>query len=285
MRCVVNWGDPTIITNLKIAPKLLIVRSTVAIAAGQVLVFRNLAVFTLLYIFATGTAAADKTLSLATLDWEPYVGHNIPNGGFISEIVTAAFKRAGYTVKVSFVPWARVLKDVKKGAYDAGYPAYYTDDRTAIYAFSRPLANSTLGFLKRKDKNISYHSLSDLKGYAIAVVRGYVNTPDFDAAEYLNKQIADSDLQNIRKLSKERVDLVVVDKFTAQALISKHFPGPPAIFDFMDPPLQIKPLFVLFSRNVPGYEERLKEFNTALAQINADGTVAEILKRHGFQDQ
>jgi ABC-type amino acid transport substrate-binding protein len=53
----------------------------------------------------------------------------------------------------------------------------------------------------------------------------------------------------------------------------------------MDPPLQIKPLFVLFSRNVPGYEKRLKEFNTALAQINADGTVAEILKRHGFQDQ
>lgn len=226
--------------------------------------------------------AADKTVRLATLEWPPFVGEDLKHLGFTSEIVTRCFQAAGYRVRIDFMPWARVLKEVAGGRYHAMYPAYYSNQRAVVYALSKPLAEGPLGFYKRAGEDIHFRNLSDLKPYRIGVVRGYVNTPEFDAATYLKKRPVNSDIQNLKKLLKGRIDLAIADKYTVQYLLTTALPRARGKIVFLTPPLAIKPLFVGFSREIDGYQEILADFNESLDGLAKKGIIDHIMKRHGF---
>jgi len=64
----------------------------------------------------------------------------------------------------------------------------------------------------RKELKIRYNSLKYLAPYRIGVVNGYVNTPELDRADFLKKDGVTNDLQNIRKLVRGRVDLILEEK-------------------------------------------------------------------------
>lgn len=225
--------------------------------------------------------AAEKIVSLAATDWPPYAGKDLENYGFVSEIVVEAFSRVGYTVKISFMPWKRVLGKVEQGKYDAAYPAYFSEERANVYALSRPFAIGPIGFYKRRDVEIAYKTLRDLQPYTIGVVRGYVTNATFDSVEYLKKDVADNDEQNLTKLLRGRVDLIVIDKLTAQYILSTAIPEGNAALEFLDPPIEKKLIHLMFSRNIEGYEQRLQDFHRGLEQVLEDGTVKRILKKHG----
>lgn len=229
------------------------------------------------------TQAIDEhTIRLATLDWPPYVGETLPQQGFTSAIVSEAFKRAGYKVKIDFMPWTRAIQQADEGNYDAVYPEYYSDDRNKSFFFSEPFASGPLGFYKRKDAKISYTKLEDLKPYRIGIVLGYINTPEFDTASYLQKETATSDEQNIRKLLAGRIDLIVIDKFVAQYLIKNSITEAIGKLEFLEPPLLDQKLYVVFPRKTAASEKKLQEFNAALKSMQEDGSLERILKESGF---
>ena len=235
-------------------------------------------------IFLSYPAFADtSTVTLATLNWKPYVGKEIAGGGFTTEIVRQAFKRAGYQIKISYMPWVRVLSDVENGVFHAMYPAYYSESRSQVYALSDPIASGPLVLCKRSDRPLQYHSLEDLKPYSIGVVRGYVNTADFDNAHYLNKKTVNSDKQNLLKVLTGRIDLIVIDMYTALQIIDSAIPQAKGKVDFMKPPLEVKPLYVGFSRNRAGYRKRLEAFNQALREMKNEGLVQKIYNEYGFR--
>lgn len=230
----------------------------------------------------SASAQENTVLTLATLEWPPYVGEQLPGKGFTTAIVTEAFKRAGYEVKISFMPWARVIQEVQAGKYDAAYPEYYSEERLQNFWLSEAFATGPLGFYKRKADPISYTTLKDLQPYRIGVVLGYVNTPEFDAAEYLQKEAVNSDEQNLRKLLLGRIDLAVIDQFVAEYLIKTLIPEGADTLEFMNPPLKEQPLHVIFARQVAGSEEKLQAFNAALKTMREDGTLDRILEEYGF---
>jgi polar amino acid transport system substrate-binding protein len=225
---------------------------------------------------------AGKVISLAATEWPPYVSQQLANNGFVSEIITQAFTRVGYSVELSFMPWKRALQKVEAGHYDAAYPAYYSAERARIYALSQPFSAGPIGFYKRKDRDISYQTLRDLQPYRIGVVRGYVNTSALDAVTFLEKDIADNDEQNLRKLLKGRVDLIVIDKLTAQYLLHTAIPEGGRYVEFLHPPLAEKRIHVLFSRQTKDFEKIRHDFDRGLQQILADGMMQQILEKHGF---
>jgi len=240
-------------------------------------------VLILLFTGLTESGAAEKKISLATLEWEPYVGRKLVNQGFTSEIVSQALKRVGYEVEINFMPWARVITQVKKGKLDAAYPAYYSEERTKTYSVTSSFATGPLGFYKLKKQTVSYKTLQDLKGYKIGVVRGYINTQAFDQANYLKKRVGNSDIQNLRKLSRNKIDLVIIDKLTAQHILNTTFTEGRDQLEFLEPPLEEKSLHLIFSRKIKNFQQKTLDFEKGLQAIIADGTVKEIMKRHGFE--
>jgi polar amino acid transport system substrate-binding protein len=232
--------------------------------------------------FSIPTHADPPLIKLATLNWQPYVSEELDGGGFATEIVRLAFEKAGYRTEITSMPWIRVLAEVKKGAFDAMYPAYYSDSRSKNYALSASIANSPLALCKRSDRALIYRSLEDLRPYIVGVVRGYVNTAAFDRADFITKKIVNSDKQNLLKVLTGRIDLAVIDMYTAQHIIDTSIPQARGKLDFMMPPLDVKPLYVGFSKARPGYHKRLEAFNQALNELKQAGIVAKIYTRHGF---
>ena len=164
--------------------------------------------FVLLLLPGTPAVSARKTVSLATTDWEPYVGQNLKNYGFVSEIIAEAFKRAGYRVEYVFMPPKRVMKLVETGEYVAGYPAYYSAERTDRFFYSDPFAHSAVGFYKRKDVEIPYGNLRDLASFKIGVCLGFAYPHVFETADYLKKEVAKNEILNLRKLIQKRIDSI-----------------------------------------------------------------------------
>ena len=236
----------------------------------------------ILSLFITPAVAQTETLRLATLDWAPYVGQSLKNKGFNAEIVTEAFKRAGHDVKIDFVAWDTAIEEAKKGNYDGVFPEYYSKERARDFVYSYFFSNSLLVFYKRSSSIITYKTLKDLTPYRIGTVKGYINTDEFDGATYLKKVEADSDEENIRRLAKGELDLIVIDKLVAQHLIKNRVPEAVGKIEAMDPPLIIHQLFVILPKRNPASEKRAKEFNKAYESMDRDGTIKDIMSRSGL---
>jgi polar amino acid transport system substrate-binding protein len=242
---------------------------------------RFILVIALAFIISPPAVQAE-TLRLATLDWEPYVGQTLKNKGFNAEIVTEAFRRAGYQVQIDFMPWDKAIEEGKKGKYDGVFPEYYSKERAQDFQYSYFFSNSLLVFYKRVGSKIAYKSLKDLSAYRIGTVKGYINTDEFDNATYLKKVEADSDEENLRRLAKGELDLIVIDKLVAQYLIKTKVPEAAGKLESIEPPLTIHNLFVIFPKGIPASDKRAKAFNKAFESMEKDGTIKAIMTRSGL---
>lgn len=234
-------------------------------------------------------SATVKSVRLVSLDWPPYIGSEIrdgspmvPNNGYVAEIVIEAFKRVGYSTTVAFRPWERAVAEATQGIYDGLFPEYYGEERKTDFIYSDPFPGGPVGLMKRKDSPISFKTLQDLKGYRIGVVSGYINTAEFDAAAFLTKDEAVDDETNLRKLIFKRIDLIFIDRYVGEYLVRTSFPEAVGQLEFMEPALEVKPLYIVFSKKAPGVTQKIKDFNQGLALITADGTVAKIMEKRGF---
>lgn len=231
-----------------------------------------------------------KRITLATLEWPPYVAQRLKGRGYVHELVVTALERAGYEVHVKFVPWPRAVREASVGEVDGIFPAYYTKERTRQLAFSTPFAGGPVGLYKRKDTPARYPvdprsnpvaALQGIREHTVGVVRGYANPLAVDNADFLNKETAKSDLVNLRRLYHKRVGVIVIDKFVADYLLETLLKEYREELEFMHPPLELKYFYVAFSPKAPNYQEKLEAFNRGLAQITEDGTLKRIYEQHG----
>ena len=242
---------------------------------------RILVVLAATLIWATTALAQDKTLELAATEWPPFYGKDLENGGFVTEIIDAAFARAGYAINIKFLPWKRALEETKSGKFDGLFTVWYRDERKEFFVFSRPLPANEVGFYRQAGSEISYTGYDDLKPYTIGVVRGYANPPGFDEAGLKIHEVKD-DETNLRLLAKGRVDLVLTDKLVGRHIINTTLAGAGADFEWLEPPLKVETQHLVFSKKAENHEAVAESFDTALQEIRADGTLAAIMAKHGF---
>ena len=238
---------------------------------------------------AASPVAAKEPVRLASLEWEPYVGAKLPDQGYVTAVVRAAFADQGVTVEIEFYPWARALHLARTGAVDGLVPEYFNTSREAEFKFSAPFPGGPLVLYKRRGEAIAFSTdpvrnqdtaLRALKKKRFGVVRGYLNTPVFDAADYLIKEEASDDATNLRKLVYGRIDLAVIDRRVAEHLIRTDYPNYAKKIEPMAPALAEIPLYIAFSRKSPRMGEILAAFNRGLAAMRADGRLAALHQRY-----
>jgi polar amino acid transport system substrate-binding protein len=232
---------------------------------------------------STFAMAADKDLTLVTLDWQPYSGQQLKNKGFTLEIVAAAFKKVGYNVKYVFNnDWEDAYKKLDKGMYDGMCPEYYTKAKESTLLFSDFFSESLLTLAFNKGLNLKYAGVKDLIPYRLGVVKGYFNTPEIDSATNLKKVIAATDEENLNNLITKKVDVIVIDRLVAQYFFDTKYQKSKLLIGFIDKPLMIHPLFVLFPKSLKESGQRVKDFNRGLEEIKKDGTYKAIMKASGY---
>ncbi len=237
--------------------------------------------------------AAQNIVRLSTAERAPYIGVNLPNNGYVHELVTEAFRRVGYEVEIIFYPWARAVMNVEKGQRDGLLPVYYDAALADDMVFSDPFPGGKIGLIKKKTAEIpialtpnldQIHMLQQLRNYRFGVVRGSVNTPELDAADFIYKDVVATDMQNLLKVFKGRVDFAVIDKYTAADLMVNTLPHLIGQLEFVNPPLAEKSFHIAFSKRSPGYQQRVEDFNRGLRAVIADNTLGRTLYKHGLPE-
>lgn len=226
-----------------------------------------------------GAIAQGQTLRVATLEWAPYVGSDLPGNGLASRILNEALALNGDKAELVFLPWQRALNETREGRFDALMPAYLSPDRSQDFYTSMPLLDSQLGFFRRRDRAlpINPRDLDTLRPYRIGVVRGYVNQEGFDAADFLNKDVVGSDWQNLEKLLRGRIDLAVVDRYTGYQLLSQNAPALREQLEFVDPPLEVKPLYVLVPKKRAEGEALAASLDRGLRTLRRSGRLQQLI--------
>lgn len=242
------------------------------------------------YLFSAPNST--KTIHLVTEDWPPYIGNKLCNKGWVYQFSAAIFNSAGYSVYIEFVPWARAVRAVELGKADILMPEYYIEDtapsdyvpnqtRRKLLGLSNAFDGGNIGFLKRKGEPDRFNgNLKSLKGSRIGVVRGYQNTPEFDAMmdndEFIIINAVD-DLQLVKLLAAKRVDLIIGDpsvliysvKYSnlsdseKQSLLSAIEPETTTI--------QYNPLYFAISKSTANWLGILEDINTALYKFKNSG--------------
>ena len=233
----------------------------------------------ILLAFALLPSVQAREISMLTVEWAPHYGSELPEEGLTTAIVKAAFRAGGHVSEVDFIPWTRALKEVEEGKADIVMGAYHNKEREQTYIFSDPIYFLQLGLIARPGLGLTrYDSLRELAPYSIGISRGFANSEEFDAANYLNKQVASFPNLNIRKLFRGRIDMAVMnfDLFRYEARKEGFCIGD---VEFIEPPLETHGLYLMASRNIADGNKVIADFNCGLAKIRQNGQFDRIVNR------
>ena len=85
----------------------------------KLIVFLSLWTLVLASSLNVYNASAEEIVSIATLEYHPWTGKNLKFDGFVNHVITEAFRRKGYSVEFTYLPWKRGVIETKSGEYAA----------------------------------------------------------------------------------------------------------------------------------------------------------------------
>lgn len=233
-------------------------------------------------LFASALFAASDTLTMAISNWEPYKGDNLLNKGVTTEITKTALEKAGYSVKVVSLPWKRALHEVSDGRYHILPAIWSTPEREKKLLFTEPILASRVVVVSRKESAHNVNKLKDLSGLTIGVGRGWGYPKEFLEDTNFTKQPVSDLTLNVKKLIFGRVDAIVGEVYAVRYTLLKHFPEHESKLHYSTWSIQEKPLRVAITREHVNHKVITKRFNNALKEMEHDGTLEDIISKHGL---
>ena len=225
--------------------------------------------------------AEDRMVKLAASDYPPYYSANLEHQGYVTQLDVAAFGQRGYAVEIDFLPWSRALESTRTGKYDGLFTVWYREDRAEWFAFSDPLPANEIGFFQRRGEGMAYETLTDLGGQRVGIVRDYALPPGFEEAGLIAVPAA-SNIENMRKLVRGRIDLVISDKAVAMHVARTELEGGDSGIEWVPPAVNSEIQYLVVPKADPDHARTLADFNAGLAAITSDGTAARIISDAGF---
>lgn len=240
--------------------------------------------FFILFFTITSFLYAKEPIIIVSNDYAPYTSSSKDNSGVILDIIKVIFEEMNLDLKVQFYPWKRAEKNVKDGKAFAAVPYFKTKERIHTYNFSEPIVYSFNRFFYNEDvfpNGFEWNKLEDFQGYQMGVVLGYWYLTAFKKAK-LEVQFVATDLQNLKKLSKKRIDFTVIDELAAQMLIKEHFSEGFNNIKMLKKEESFSMFYLLVSKKYPNSDEITKRFNAGLRIIKQNGKYKEILKKYNI---
>lgn len=230
-------------------------------------------------IFGLVDTAQAAEHRITSLNWEPYVGENLPGGGVLIDVLRRALAANGDTLSVEFVPWARAKAKAQGDAGIVGYyPSWPSDIEDGFFS-SSIVFKSPVGFVQRKAEPVVWENLSDLKGKSIVYVKSYGYPPEFQALIESGDVTAigtTDELKVIKMVAGGRADIGAVDPFVmATALASDpSMAGMADVVEYNDRNLVEYPL-VLAMRDTAENRALATQLETTIAGMPVEQIVAE----------
>jgi len=235
-----------------------------------------ISVFFMSFFSCTYAEDKQKIIRLTTSEFPPYISDSLEGKGFLVKMIRGAFQQQGYQVEIDFYPWQRAFILAKKGGYDGIFPLWYSDERAKTFLYSRPTVSSEITLYKQKQTIIKPLNYNTIKNYSIGAVRGYANPPLLNQSEIL-LELVTYDIQNLQKLAKGRVDLIVMDNYVANYLLMTELPQYVGKLTAIYPPLEKKPHYLGLNHNSSHLKQKMTDFNRGFTILEETGQIKTLL--------
>lgn len=230
-------------------------------------------------LYFTSALCGQETIYLASTEYPPFYGKDLPQQGLITEIIHAAFAQTDYRVETTFYPFSRALMMQRQCKVDGLFTEWDSPERRQWGLFSDPIPpENEVGFYKRANDDLVF-SGKPLR-INVGIVRDYVNPKLLNAPPFIQVAVTD-DLTNLKKLSRGRVDLVFIDRAVAQHLMKTHmsdWEGKPIVW--VEPAIKRYTQHLVLCKEIPNAEQKMAAFNRGLQQLKDNGMIEQLLKKH-----
>ena len=232
---------------------------------------------------ASPALAADPAIRLVTgNDYAPYTDQELPEGGLVNELVKRIYDSIGVDYTIDWKPWRRGFQEGVMGEYLATYPYIYNEERNRYFIYSDPVYKSNLRLFSMTAANYRPSSLDDVRGQRMCLPLGWAPGPKL-AELFAATAIFRDEPQDIetcfRLLSRGRTDFVLANEIqgwdSAYAVGLKR-----ELVDVSSFNIEVNPVHVIFSREVPNHVAEVERFNAGLATLRATGEYDAIVERH-----
>lgn len=229
--------------------------------------------------FVSRGDAETLRVMLHTGSFPPYY---FPEGdsrtGIVQDVFNAFAEETGDNIEYVRCPFNRSLRNFETGEVDIepmSNPAWRRGSKV-LGVFSKPFAVSDSIVLFSKKKAVPLHSVDELKGKVVGVVRGYVYpvfAPYFESGEICAHEL-ENENKLIQMLLAGRIDQALMNKDFALYQIKKLNMG-----DLLtvSKPYDSLDMMIRFH---PSKKDAVGRFNKAIDKLLRDGTIKNIYDQY-----
>lgn len=231
----------------------------------------------------TGTNDKDK-LIIGIDDTFAPLGFRDENNeivGFDIDMAKAAAEKMGVEVEIQPIDWKTKENELNSGRIDLIWNGYtITDERKEKVLFTKPYLKNSQVVVTLADSDLA--KLDDLEGKVVGI-QALSSAGDALNANPVKDKIKeltefDTNVLALTDLKAGRVDAVVIDEVVIDYFMTKE----KDTFKLLDESLAPEEYAVGVKK---GNEELLDKLQTALDEMNEDGTAAEISKKWFGEDK
>lgn len=219
--------------------------------------------FALVLVLAVAQRAHSETWKIASPEWPPYAGADLPDNGRAIKNLREILSRDGIKLEVDFMPWSRAKAVAVSGDYIGYFPAWpvEVDDHFVV---TGPVDFSRLAIVRRIETTLATSCIETLfEEYRVGFVAGHVYPAPIQRLIYQHYQPEDGSENEedlVRVLAAGRIDAALSDPAVLLHLAEKlHLNGIDPVVDI----LEKHPLVLALSRT-GGYRQKLERLNHLL---------------------
>ncbi|MEO4045826.1 transporter substrate-binding domain-containing protein [Pseudomonas sp. CAU 1711] len=225
--------------------------------------------------------AEQKTVTISSGEFPPFTSAHLPHGGVVNQLVGEVFASQGYSVELHYMPWRRAKQEARSGRVVASSYWQCNEQNARDFLCSSPLKHEQYVFFYHKSKPLpDWQTLEDLRPYRIGATAGYSYSAAFWQAAnagLLQVELVQEDEQNIAKLLRGRIDILLLEPMVAYDLLARRFaPGTAHLLDYHPRPVVEMTGHLLISRKVPDAEALHAAFEAGLTELKASGRFDEL---------
>lgn len=246
------------------------------------LLLRALFLHLMLVLGSAPARAAEPLLVLVDAGNPPFMynaGGVDTAAGVYPAMLYAAFARAGVPVVVKAAPWKRAMLELEHGAAGLG-GIYKNDERAAKFDYSDPIFVERIAVFYNTQNPIDFHTIRDLFGKRVGVIRGWSYGDDMDLArknDHVAVEEVNGDQQNFKKLASGRLDAVLAIVESGERMLEEGA-GELGYIKMSNTLLASNPAYLAFAKKA-NQSDGLKLFNKAMAAMKKDGSLDKLFQQ------
>jgi polar amino acid transport system substrate-binding protein len=242
---------------------------------------RGSAAFALLFLLlvtAMGIAMAENNpIVFQSTETPPYWSSSLPENGVSGAMLKLLSAAAGVPYSLKYLPVKRFRHSL--ATYIVGDPDLLINQKhRAIFPIG--LFRSAFFYYKPHNDIIEFHSLKDLHGQTLGVLRGTLEDKDYFDKNGINVEESDSIESLLKKLKRGRIDFCILVAGTGTYWINQIFPEEPDNFAKVVIAESYRPIAIMIDVDVPEGKAVARRYRKVLDKTLRSQKYHEILEKH-----